>query len=379
MPTYKCSACNTTSNNKSNMEKHIKFLKCRDKEPEIFIIGQKISFDCPGCDKSYKSASGLDYHKPRCEELKEMKKPENIFNSVQQQTGESKQIKILIEEINKLKKSNEELKKAQEKTDKKVDVIVKYLSSWHQPYIQDDFFDNFHKIIENGISDKAQVFPNLISYIYSYPDNFSICHKNKRTNLVSVHEDSKWISKTSETVYPKVAEIYDVFINTLRVELPYESKIQIRNKRKQLDFEQENKNNTKYKKTIIKQIEADFQSRSRFCDTSKAGEEKNDAVIVQNSQYVFKQNAKNFKEAFGIFNIKLKSSVENDEEELITDDEQESDPEYELKEDNFDNYYDENGVFRGTISEQNKYIRMRRKILNERRANKMIMKQQIKI
>jgi len=390
MPSYKCSVCSLTTTNKYNIEKHMTLKKCKEKTPTILIVESEKLYTCPGCQKEYATNSGLTYHKKKCEEIKEMKKPVNMLTTVQQQTGDNEQIRFLIniinqkdkeikevrekvKEIKEVREEVKEIKKAQQKTDTKVNIIANYLSTWYQPYIHNDFFEKFHKAIESGISDKSQVFPNLINYIYSHPENNSICHKNKRTSIVTVHEDSQWINKTSEIVYPKVAELYEIYINTLKTELPYETKTQIKNKKLQLEFEQNNRNNIKYKKSITKKIEADFQNRSKLCDTSHNGEENDNAIILQNSLFILKQEAKSFEEAYVIFNNKTINIIKDDEH-VITDDEQDSDPDYELEEDNFDSYYDENGNFKGSISEQNKYIKMRRQILNKRRSDNFFIK-----
>ena len=365
---YKCSECDYKSIEKRNIEKHFFTKKCKDKNPKILLIEEDINVFCIGCNKKYLTKPGLKYHVDRCEKIKEMKKPINILMMAQKQNGNEQ----LLEIIKNQQIQIDELIIAQKQTQREVNVIKNYLSNWHSPYIYDNFHQLFLEALESGRTNMSLTFPTFIKLIYNHPENYTICHKNKKKSMVMCHENSKWISCNSNIVYQKVKNVFfSIYFPLLKAELPYENKNIIKSKKLQLEYEEDNRSDTKYIKNTMDIIEADFQSVNKLCNTKEIGEIKNDALIFQNSEYIFKIKTNKFKEAFEdtkkkINGVEEKEEIEEEEIE-ITDNDEESDCDYELPEDNIDSYYDSTGELIGTVKEKNNFINWRRSLINERR------------
>jgi hypothetical protein len=306
-----------------------------------------------------------------------MKKPINILTVVQKQNG-NKQLSELIDIIKQqqanqveLQRQIDELKSAQKKTQNEVNVIKRYLSTWHSPYIYDDFHQLFIDALELGKTDMTLTFPTFIKLVYDHPENHTVCHKNKNKSIVLCHEDSQWKTKAAQDVYEKIKSVFhSIYFPLLKSELLYENKNVIKLKRNQLAFEQENFNNVKHAKKVLKIIESDFQSISKLCDIGVSGESKDDLLILQNAEYIVKTKARNFEEAFAETKKKLNDVFDDVVyDDYYSDEDRESDCEYELESDNIDSYYDESGNFKGTAAEKVAFLKWRRELINFRKNN----------
>ena len=377
MSNYKCSKCEYISTEKRNIEKHLSAKKCKDKNPTIVMIPSIITFSCKGCEKEYKSQKGLKYHIDRCDKIKEMKKPINILMMAQQQNGNEQLFEIIKNQQIQIDAFTNQQKQI-DKLNTDVNVIKRYLSNWHSPYIYDNFHQLFLDALELGrTTDMSRTFPEFIKLIYNTnPENYTVCHKNKNKTIVKCHEDSKWVPYDSTDVYQKIKGVFSgVYFPLLKAELPYENKSIIKSKKLQLEYEEDNQNNKKHIKNTIKIIESDFQGINKLCDVNIEGECDNGAITFQNIDFIFKTKIENFKDVFDDRKIKLKDIEEvNEEENEITDNDEESDCDYELPEDNIDSYYDSTGELIGTIKEKNNFINWRRTLINERRSDKNFAK-----
>ena len=378
-PIYKCSNCDYT-NCKKDVNRHLLTIKCRNNDAQLILIDEIKTYNCEGCNKQYKSNCGLKYHIERCEEIKKQRVPINILSNIQQQTGNEQLFEIIknqqetIQELKKITNKVNELEKNQKHTDEKVDKVIKYLSAWHSPYIFEDIYKKFVFSLDEGRLNMMLTFPTFVSEVYSYQENKTICHKNIKSNLVSCHENQKWSIIDSNSVYPTINNnLYIVYLSFLKSELPHETKTIQKQKKIQIDYENENRNNTQVNKTRIKLIEGQFKSNNKQCDITESGKDRKDAIIAQNINYIFKAETTTFEDAFnktkdklcGIFNEDSNTMIEED----YIDDEQSDDEDYEHESDKFDSFYNETGDFKGSDSNGIEFLKIRRHIINSRRSN----------
>ena len=392
MPKYKCSECDFTSTIKCNVEKHLKFKKCKDKNPIMQILKNDLIFECPLCIKQYITKPGLTKHLIKCEIITKQK---NYVNPVKKHNDEqlielikketSRILQEKNEELKELREEFNEFKKTQQQTDEKVERVIKYLSDWHSPYIFEDIYTRFIFSLEKGRNNMMLTFTAFVSEVFDYKENKTVCHKNVKTKLITCHENSRWSIIDSNSVYPTINNnLYNVYMAFLKSTPLYESKTIQKIKNIQMEYENENRNNIQLSRLRIKLIEGHFKSINKQCDINEVGKDIKNALIAQNISYVFDTNSSTFEGAFvktreRLFNVDNEESMSKYQEESqlnleefmdFRDDEHSDDEEYEHESDKFDNYYIENGNFNGTEIEGIEFLKMRRKIINSRRANK---------
>jgi hypothetical protein len=105
--TYECLVCDYTTNNKYDYQKHNKTIKHTDR---MIAHAQQLQdncaeqYVCGGCDKSYKTRSGLSYHKLRCSKINEDGSPVsslNIDHPIAELLNQIKELKDVVAEQTK--------------------------------------------------------------------------------------------------------------------------------------------------------------------------------------------------------------------------------------------------------------------------------------
>lgn len=104
---YECVVCDYTTNNKYDYQKHNKTTKHTER---MIAHKQQLQTDCAeqyvcgGCDKSYKTRSGLSYHKLRCSKINEdgsLASSPNVDHPIAELLNQIKELKDVVAEQTK--------------------------------------------------------------------------------------------------------------------------------------------------------------------------------------------------------------------------------------------------------------------------------------